>query len=196
MSWKPPYCTIAELKAYLRVPDVQDDSELGLVIGAASSAIDYACNRQFGETDDVEVRSYRSHYYAAGCSTEVQTDDITNIDTVVSVSIDGTTIDSSDLTWLPLNADANDKPYEGLSIVGGGYRTGLVTIEAQWGWDVIPEAIRSATLLQASRFFARRQSPFGVAGSPDMGNELRLLEKLDPDVAVMVKPYRRVWAVA
>ena len=39
---------------------------------------------------------------------------------------------------------------------------------------------------EASRWFARRNSPYGIAGSPEMGSELRLLAKLDPDVAVML----------
>jgi len=55
----------------------------------------------------------------------------------------------------------------------------------------VPTTVKQATLLQASRVFARREAPFGVAGSPDMGSELRLLEKVDPDVAVMLVPYVR-----
>lgn len=52
-----------------------------------------------------------------------------------------------------------------------------------------PSAIVNACLLQASRFWSRRSSPFGVAGSPEFGNELRLLNRLDPDVEVMLGPY-------
>lgn len=70
-----------------------------------------------------------------------------------------------------------------------------VRVTATWGWPAIPDTIRYATLLQASRLFARRHAPFGVAGSPETG-QLRLLEKIDPDVAVSVRPYRRVWAAA
>jgi hypothetical protein len=49
-----------------------------------------------------------------------------------------------------------------------------------------------ATLIQASRLFARRHAPFGVAGNPEVG-QLRLLERLDPDVAISVRPFARVW---
>ena len=53
---------------------------------------------------------------------------------------------------------------------------------------------QEATLLQASRLAARRDSPFGVAGSPDAGSEMRLLARVDPDVAVALEPYRRrIW---
>jgi hypothetical protein len=66
-----------------------------------------------------------------------------------------------------------------------------VNVTTQWGWTAFPDAVVHATLLQGSRFFVRRSSPFGVAGSPDMGNELRLLSKLDPDVMVSLRDYVR-----
>jgi hypothetical protein len=72
-------------------------------------------------------------------------------------------------------------------------REDVVRVTAQWGWPGVPDPIRQATLLQASRLLSRRDSPFGVAGSPEVGSELRLLARLDPDVAVAVRPYKRVW---
>lgn len=59
--------------------------------------------------------------------------------------------------------------------------------------DPIPAGVTQACLLQASRFFARRYSPFGIAGSPENGSELRLLSRVDPDVAVVLAPYRVWW---
>ena len=62
-----------------------------------------------------------------------------------------------------------------------------VAVTAKWGYAaVVPDAVKLACLLQASRWFARRNSPYGIAGSPEMGSELRLLAKLDADVAVML----------
>lgn len=57
------------------------------------------------------------------------------------------------------------------------------------GEAAVPEAVVNACLLQASRYWSRRSAPFGVAGSPELGNELRLLNKLDPDVEVLLGPY-------
>jgi hypothetical protein len=68
-----------------------------------------------------------------------------------------------------------------------------VQVTATWGWTAVPATIKKATLLQASRFYKRRDAPFGVAGSPDMGSEMRLLAKVDPDVEVMLGDYRRKW---
>lgn len=56
-----------------------------------------------------------------------------------------------------------------------------------------PASVKLATLIQAARFFKRKDSPFGIAGSAEMGNELRLQSKLDPDVAVLVSNERKWW---
>ena len=40
----------------------------------------------------------------------------------------------------------------------------------------------------------RKGSPYGIAGSPDLGSELRLLAKLDADVAVLLRSFVRMWA--
>lgn len=50
----------------------------------------------------------------------------------------------------------------------------------------VPKPVSIATKLQASRWYKRRDAPFGVAGSPELGSELRLLPKLDPDVEVLL----------
>jgi hypothetical protein len=59
--------------------------------------------------------------------------------------------------------------------------------------EEVPSAVKQACLIQASRFFTRRYAPFGVAGSPESGSEMRLLAKVDPDVAVILGPYVTWW---
>jgi hypothetical protein len=44
--------------------------------------------------------------------------------------------------------------------------------------------VLAAAKLQCARWNFRRDAPAGVAGSPDQGSEIRLLSRLDPDVAV------------
>ena len=77
-----------------------------------------------------------------------------------------------------------------------GYNAEGVEVTAKWGWTATPPAVVNANLILASRFLKRRDSPFGMAGSPEMGNELRLLSKLDPDVAVMLAHYKLFWGAA
>jgi len=55
----------------------------------------------------------------------------------------------------------------------------------------VPGPIHQACLIQTNRLIMRRDAPFGVAGSPEVGSEVRLLARLDPDVETMVRPYMR-----
>ena len=66
-----------------------------------------------------------------------------------------------------------------------------VRVKAVWGWSAIPNEVQMATKIQASRLFVRRQSPFGIAGSPEIGT-VRLGSRLDPDVEVLLRPFRKV----
>jgi len=50
--------------------------------------------------------------------------------------------------------------------------------------------VREATILQASRLFTRLDSPLGVAGFGEMG-AMRVSFKGDPDVMMLLAPYRR-----
>jgi hypothetical protein len=50
----------------------------------------------------------------------------------------------------------------------------------------VPAAVKLATEIQAERFFKRRDAPFGVVGSAEFGNFARLLNKLDPDVELLI----------
>src|SRR5690606_31803660 len=96
----------------------------------------------------------------------------------------------------PVNAVANGRPYEEL-VVHPSNEVQLseleagVRVHAQFGWTAVPTAIKQACLLQASRLLARRDSPYGVAGSPEAGSEVRLLARVDPDVEVALAPYKR-----
>lgn len=56
-------------------------------------------------------------------------------------------------------------------------------------FNPVPSTIKLATLMQAGRWAKRRDAPFGIAGSPETGSEMRLLAKLDPDVEVMLGGY-------
>ncbi len=62
--------------------------------------------------------------------------------------------------------------------------------------DVVPSAVKLAILLQANRYYKRRDAWAGIAGSPEMGNEMRLLSVLDFDVKVMLRPFKNYWWVA
>lgn len=182
MGWAPPYVDPDELNRFVRVVDVVDDVEAGLAIEAASRAVDAFTGRQFGQVDAAEARRYTARPRSGGWVA-----DIDDLMTAADLAVEGPSgpVTGYDLT--PVNAAQEGRPWTRL-LVGVA---GEVTVTAQWGWTAVPDAVKQATLLQASRFLSRRDSPYGVAGSPSDGSELRLLARVDPDVAVILAPYVR-----
>lgn len=194
MVWAPDYAEVADLKAYVSIPadDAVDDAQLAGVITAASRSVDQHCRRQFGKTDAPQVRTFRS-VPGAFTDTAFIVTDVATLDGL-SAAIDGFPVTLEQ--WWPANAVADGEPYTRLRVPGWYPGDTVLTLTAVFGWPAVPVAVVQATLLQASRLFHRRQSPYGIAGSPELGSELRLLAKVDPDVAVMLAPYVRRGTVA
>jgi hypothetical protein len=210
MAWAPDYCTVAELKTHLRIGDSVDDTPLAVNVTASSRAVDFATNRQFGQTSPAAARYYtyegaeladHMSQYRSRCIIEV--DDImstTGLVLKVDRDDDGTFEETltinTDFRMYPWNAEANGRPWTHIVLNAGftfPYQLRGVEATALWGWSAVPSIVKQATLIQAARFFQRRNAPFGVAGSPDAGSEMRLLDRLDPDVALMVRSVWRPW---
>lgn len=184
MAWAPDYAEVDALATYERIPDDVDDAQLARAITTASRAVDRHCRRQFGLLDAPAVRYYQPRWDARLSSVVVDIDDLM---TTTGLEVDGEATASPVL--LPRNAAADGMPWRVLKLDAMNWAE--VAVTALWGWTEVPDAVKQATLLQASRFLARRNAPFGIAGSPDTGSEMRLLAKVDPDVAVSLEPYRR-----
>lgn len=180
MPWKPDYITADQAAAYLRVEDDLDDAELATWVTAASRAIDKRCNRQFGKLTAPAARTYRGPavYDPATGLWLLEIDDVQDI---TGLTVGGVAYASSGAVLLPDNAPADGVPYERLGFTD--YPTLPAVVSALWGWAAVPAQVIGATKLQVSRWAARRDSPYGIAGSPDQGSELRLLARLDPDVS-------------
>lgn len=194
MPWAPDYVDLSQplggdIQEYLRIDDDADDYWLGLAVSAASRTVDRHCRRQFGRTDAVEERRYRIRYNR---SQDVWVADVDDLMSVSALTLNGVALADPEL--YPLNAAVDQKPWTQL-VIPEDVRLGLdrpfVDVAERWGWLAIPETVEQATAIQAGRVAKRRDALFGVAGSPDAGSEMRLLAKLDPDVAVMVGVLKR-----
>lgn len=195
MTWAPDYVTVAELKAFLRIEsaDTVDDAQAADAVTTASRAVDRATNRQFGQVNAVEPRIYTARFDCSRGLWVIEIDDLMDA-TGLTVVTTGGTVDV--FTKQPVNAAAKSKPWTRLVVADTAAvkpkgTEGEVTVTAKWGWTAVPTAIKLATKLQAARFFKRQDAPFGVAGSPELGSEMRLLARVDPDVAVSVRDYVR-----
>lgn len=192
------YCTLAELKAILRVSDSVDDTMYEAAIEAASRSIDTRTNRRFYADANATAR-----VYIASSSYSVQVDDISSTtglvvqtDTDDDGAFDTTLTSGVDFQTAPLNALVKGSPITSLEAIdtlwpiSSRYRP-LVQVTARWGWPgSIPDAINQACLLLTSRLIKRYDSPLGVAGFGDLG--ALMVRRVDPDIEAMLEPYRIV----
>jgi hypothetical protein len=198
------YATKNQIKAALRIgtADVLDDDLIDNCAGAASRLIDGYCNRKFWS-----VGSATSRVYQAENEFYCNIDDISG--TAITLKTSSFPGNGFDVTWTvtdyqlePLNGnlDGLSWSYDKIRAVGdylfptvnANYgEQALVQVTANFGWPSVPEPVTQATIIQASRLFKRYDSPLGVAGFGDMG-AIRVSRALDPDVAQLVEPYRRM----
>ena len=198
------YANRNQIKAALRIgtADTIDDELIDNCAGAASRLIDGYCNRKFWSVGSATSRVYTAEddYY---CSI----DDIAG--TALTLKTSSLADGVFDVTWTvtdyqlePLNGnlDGLTWSYDKIRAVGdylfpnvnANYGSqALVQVTATFGWPSVPEPVTQATIIQASRIFKRYDSPLGVAGFGDMG-AIRVSRALDPDVAQLVEPYRRM----
>lgn len=184
MPWAPVYATLQQGRDYLRVPagDTADDLFLQALLTAASRAVDEACHRQFGSAPG--TRHYPMSAAAPtldGSGWQVEVDDVPD-PASASVQVGGATVA---VTWWPPNAVADGRPHTAVRLAAAPAADIAVTADP-FGWAATPAQASNAVLLQTARWWVRRESPYGIAGSPTEGSELRLLSRLDPDVSTML----------
>jgi hypothetical protein len=88
-----------------------------------------------------------------------------------------------DFTFTAIAPDDASKPVTGIL----GTFPDRVLITAQFGWPEVPGDIVQAHLIQAMRYYRRKDSPEGIAGTAEWG--LVRVPRLDPDVAEMLEDY-------
>ena len=193
------YASLTQVKAALRIPvaDTVDDTLLEMAIESASRLIDGHTARRFF-TGGTAIR-----YFSAIDELVTEVDDLASstITLQTSTMADGvydTTWDVDDYQLEPLNADLDGIPWAFTRIraikdylfpVLG--KEALVKVTGVFGFPYVPIAVTQSCVIQSSRIFKRLDSPLGVAGFGDMG-AMRVSRDIDPDVAQLLMPYRRM----
>jgi hypothetical protein len=185
------------LKTSLAIEDIQDDTALEAAILTASRMVDDYTGRFFYR--DGTTGSPVTRYYTPDDWWICNTDDFISLNEIATdenFNQSYTTVwAASDYMVEPINNPRRGWPFTRILAVDSYLFPRLypqtVRIKAVWGWTSIPNEIQMATKLQASRLFIRRQSPFGIAGTPDLGT-VRLSSRLDPDVEALIRPFRRL----
>lgn len=186
------YCTLAEVKAVLRIAtaDVTSDTLLEKEVETASRRVDSHCGRFFYSLAATAVDFYPDSYRRATLPADLTT--ITSLKT--DTAGDGTfatTWAAADYQLQPQTFALQSRPYThviGLKRTFPWLSSGAagIRVTGTWGWSAIPTDVRGATILLAIRGFARLNAALGVVGSDETIIQVR---PFDPDVNDMLRPY-------
>lgn len=194
------YTTLSDVKNALQIEDTLDDTAIEAAILTASRQIDEYCQRFFyqeGTTGSPSVR-----YYTAYSPWYIETDDIVSVNQLATdpdfdqsySTIWNTTTAPLDVMYEPVNNPKKGWPYTRILAIGSQvfpyFFPQTVKITGVFGFPQVPYEVELACKIQASRLFVRKQSPFGIAGSVELGT-VRLNSRLDPDVEMLLKTFRR-----
>lgn len=197
MPWAPDqYVEITGddgLAAFCRKP--ADDSFLPALGTAAARAVDDYCNRQFGQLAAAATFTYDGHNAVRlrDGTWVLPVDDVQDI-TAATVTVDGAVVAAGldGYRWWETDAIAKGYPYTAVRFAE--QPCGDVEVFAKFGWLAFPAAVIGAVRFQTNRWCIRQESPYGVAGSPDAGTEVRLSARLDPDTRTILAGGRVVRA--
>lgn len=192
-----PYATLAELHAWLGIPDSKTDKDGEFTRRLSSSSMDINrwCHRQFGRSETATARTFT----VGRCG--VDTHDFWTATDLAIVPYLGTTAgtpwDVSMVDLEPLNGIVDQVPgwpYHRISGGAGGhplmanlwYSASKVQVTAKWGWENVPDNVNTACLILASADNKAKDTPFGVSAFGDYAVRIRsnpiAQEKLDPYV--------------
>lgn len=186
------YCTLAEIKAALRITDSTDDTLLENSVEGASRRIDSYCGRYFyQQTQTVKV-------FARNNAQVFLRDDLVSITTLKTDNLGNQTFNTTwtvsvDYALEPYNHGLLGIPYYRVTAIGGKTFPMFteppipgVEIVGVWGYPSVPDDVREACVLLAARGFARYNAALGVVGFGDMALQVRAV---DPDVRDYLNGY-------
>ena len=196
------YTTLSDVKNGLQIEDITDDTAIEAAILAASRMIDDYCQRAFYQEGTLAAPVTK--YYSPVSPWYLEIDDLIEPTEIRSranqIGAFNTVWDlDTDLMYEPVNNPEIGRPITRLlaiqTYVWPYFFPQTVKITGVWGFKQIPYEVELACKIQASRLFIRKQSPFGIAGSVELGT-VRLNSRLDPDVEILLKTFRRNFGLA
>jgi hypothetical protein len=200
------YASLADLKDWVGIPpsDTEDDDRLTLALDAASDAIDRYTGQYFTADEEPTVWDYTAD---APRTLDLVAGIVTTTGLVVATDDDDdglyeTTWDAADYRLEPTNAAITSTPWTRIVAVGDKRfptsphrRWPGVRVTTISGWAEVPARVKQAVMIQAAFIWGRKDARFGVAGSPEFGNEMRVEAALDRTAQELLKGYRRTWWV-
>lgn len=192
-----PYATLAELHAWLKIPDSKTDRDAEFTRRLASSSTDINrwCHRQFGRAEVASARTFTPGRSGVDVHDFWTLQDLSIVPYLGTTA--GTPWDVSLLTFEPLDGIVDQVPGWPYNRICGGlgghplmanlfYAASTVQVTARWGWAAIPENVNTACLILAAADNKAQDTPFGVSAFGDYAVRIRsnpiAQEKLEPYV--------------
>ncbi|HEU4864986.1 MAG TPA: hypothetical protein VFT76_01955 [Actinomycetota bacterium] len=191
------YVTMEDFRRTAQLGDLPIDEQAQIALDAAEEAIEDYCGRRFYLDEEPTTRFYRG----VSNGREVWVDDLVSVSTLEGDD-DGdgtyeTTWTSGDYRLAPYNASADGRPYTRIETSPLGTKrfyshAAAVRLTGIFGWTAVPDRVKQATSLQALRWLKRvRSAPLGVEAIVIEGAPVRVRNRVDPDVEVLLAPLRR-----
>jgi len=196
------YCTRADLKVALAIgtADTADDDTLDDIVNAVSRMVDDYTGQFF------YTITAGTAYFEPKVSNEIPTYPFTSISSI-TVDTDAdltyeTVLVTTDWHAEPSNAAMFGKPYMGIELTANcavALPVDLdrgVKIVANWGWSSVPTEVKQATVIASCHLYEARKAYLGVIGNNDTGGVIRLSQRLHPEAALLLEPFKLYQGVA
>jgi len=198
------YVDKADLKTYIGLTGTGQDTNIDNAIDGASRLIDKMCGRHFWQDATVTDKFYTpiNSYYLEIDDLSTTTGLVVKLDTNDDGTHDKTLTIDTDFVLKPYNPQVHKissttyyYPHSEINILPtrsdahfDAFVTKNVKVTGKFGWSAVPEAIKQATLIQATRLWKRKDTPFNVFGNEQTGQK-ELFNKIDPDALQLIKGY-------
>jgi len=202
------YVDKADLKAYIGLSGTGQDDNIDTAIDSACRLIDSICGRKFSQDSTVVDKTFtpKTRLYIDTPDISTTTGLIVKLDTNDDGSFNKTLTLNTDYIVEPTNprvikiagGTTYYEPFNKITILDTRSSERFdptiknnIKITAKWGYSIVPEDIKTATLIQALRYFKRKDTPFNTYGDISTGVS-ELFSRLDPDVQTILKGHKKV----
>ncbi len=193
MAVGDPYISVEDMKSMLGITNDDEDAELTRAVMAAYRAIDNSAGKRSFWLTDLQTRTIetdRRIVPVRRTPTPYYKLIVPDIGATAGFAVTG----FAGAALMETTELLEGRPIKAIRLPWGSTFTyGEIAITAQWGWPSVPDDIIWANQTQAQRYYRRKGSPEGIAGTPEWG--LVTIPRLDPDVRKIVTDYQRSWGI-
>jgi len=197
-----------DLKAYIGLTGTAQDNNIDTAIDSACRLIDSICGRKFSQDESVVVKTFtpKSSIYldtpdissTTGLIVKLDDNDDGTFETTLTLNTDYIVEPTNPRVIKITGGTTYYEPYNKITILDTRSSERFdpsiknnIEITAKWGYSAVPEDIKTATLIQALRYFKRKDTPFNTYGDINTGVS-ELFSRLDPDVQTILKGHKKV----